>query len=132
MLIRMVVPLLRYRRLIWQHAVADLHHRYAGTGLGVVWNVLHPLALIVIYSVVFSVILKGKAYGPDGRPIPYPLTSVPACSRGWHSLNASPAGQARFARTPPTLRSYRSRNKSSSPRPRHRRLWGWGLAFQCC
>jgi lipopolysaccharide transport system permease protein len=73
MLIRMVVPLLRYRRLIWQHAVADLRHRYAGTGLGVVWNVLHPLALIVIYSVVFSVILKGKAYGPDGRPIPYPL-----------------------------------------------------------
>jgi ABC-type polysaccharide/polyol phosphate export permease len=67
----MVVPLLKYRRLIWQHAVADLRHRYAGTGLGVVWNVLHPLALIVIYSVVFSVVLNPN--DPQFRTIPYPL-----------------------------------------------------------
>lgn len=73
MLTGMVVPLLKYRRLIWQHAVADLRHRYAGTGLGVVWNVLHPLALILIYSVVFSLVLNGAAKGPDGHPIPYPL-----------------------------------------------------------
>jgi ABC-type polysaccharide/polyol phosphate export permease len=71
MLIRMVVPLLKYRRLIWQHAVADLRHRYAGTGLGVVWNVLHPLALILIYSVVFTVVLP--AGDPRSRSIPYPL-----------------------------------------------------------
>src|SRR3954471_8009279 len=54
----MVVSLLKYRRLIWRHAVSELRYRYAGTGLGVVWNVLHPLALIAVYSVVFSAILQ--------------------------------------------------------------------------
>src|SRR3954447_7538770 len=71
MLSGMVVPLLKYRRLIWQHAVAELRHRYAGTGLGVVWNVLNPLALILIYSIVFSVVLKPN--DPQFRSIPYPL-----------------------------------------------------------
>src|SRR3954452_13647317 len=73
MLSGMVVPLLKYRRLIWQHAIADLRHRYAGTGLGVVWNLLHPLALIAIYSVVFSTVLQSRVAGPDNHPIPYPL-----------------------------------------------------------
>jgi homopolymeric O-antigen transport system permease protein len=54
----MVIPLLKYRGLIWRNAVADLRHRYAGTGLGVVWNVLHPLALIAVFSLVFSVIMR--------------------------------------------------------------------------
>src|SRR4051812_41455504 len=59
----MVISLLRYRRLVWQHAVMHLRHRYAGTGLGVVWNVLHPLAMIAIYSLVFSAIMR-----PPGAP----------------------------------------------------------------
>jgi lipopolysaccharide transport system permease protein len=52
----MIVPLLKYRGLIWQHALSELRYRYAGTGLGVVWNVLHPLALIAVYTLVFSTI----------------------------------------------------------------------------
>lgn len=56
----MVGDLYRYRRLIWRHAINDLRHRYAGTGLGVVWNVLHPLALIAIYSIVFTSIFQPK------------------------------------------------------------------------
>ena len=56
----MVSALLTHRRFIWQSAVADLRHRYAGTGLGVVWNVLHPLALIAVYSVVFTALMKGQ------------------------------------------------------------------------
>ncbi len=62
----MLTPLLKYRGLIWRNAVADLRHRYAGTGLGVVWNVLHPLALIVVFSLVFSVIMR-----PPGAEGPY-------------------------------------------------------------
>lgn len=61
----MVIPLLKYRRLIWERAVSDLRHRYAGTGMGVVWNVLHPLALIGVYSVVFSTIFTPPA-GKEG------------------------------------------------------------------
>ena len=59
----MVIPLFKYRGLIWQHAVSELRYRYAGTGLGVVWNVLHPLALIAVYSAVFSFIIRAKV--PD-------------------------------------------------------------------
>ena len=56
----MVKGLLHHRRFIWQSAVADLRHRYAGTGLGVVWNVVHPLALIAIYSVVFTALMRAQ------------------------------------------------------------------------
>lgn len=62
----MLATVVRYRRLVWQHAVAQLRHRYAGTGFGVVWNVLHPLAMIAIYSVVFSAIMPAKVPGVGG------------------------------------------------------------------
>ena len=57
----------QYRSFIWQRAVADLRHRYAGTGLGVVWNVLHPLAMIAIYSVIFSALMPTSLPGVQGR-----------------------------------------------------------------
>lgn len=59
----MVKGLLSYRRFIWHSAVAELRHRYAGTGLGVVWNVLHPLALIAVYSLVFTMLMQGRVGG---------------------------------------------------------------------
>src|SRR5215208_3917905 len=69
----MLPGLVHYRRLIWQSAVADLRHRYAGTGLGVVWNVVHPLALIVIYSIVFTAIMRGRLPGEAGGRFGYVL-----------------------------------------------------------
>src|SRR5579862_3918608 len=63
----MVTPLLRYRQMIWQNALADVRHRYAGTSLGVVWNVLHPLAMIGIYSIIFSQVMKPRLPGAAGR-----------------------------------------------------------------
>lgn len=63
----MISPLLRYRGLIWRNALAELRHRYAGTGLGIVWNVIHPLALIAVYSVVFSTIIPARVPGMAGE-----------------------------------------------------------------
>ncbi len=54
----MVQSLIAYRGFIWSRAVADVRNRYAGTGLGVSWNVLHPLASIAIYSVVFTNLMR--------------------------------------------------------------------------
>lgn len=65
----MVRSLYRYRGFIWRNAVNDLRHRYAGTGLGVVWNVIHPLALIAVFSIVFSAIMKPDP--PPGVPGPF-------------------------------------------------------------
>jgi lipopolysaccharide transport system permease protein len=64
----MLPTVLRHRRLVWQHAVSQVRHRYAGTGLGVVWNVLHPLAMILVYSLVFGAVM---------RPAPIPGLSGP-------------------------------------------------------
>lgn len=58
--------LYRYRSFIWQHALADLRHRYAGTGMGVIWNVVHPLSLIAVYSVIFGLIYGNMAI--EGLP----------------------------------------------------------------
>src|SRR3954462_9223136 len=63
----MLPSLYHYRGLIWRNAVADLRHRYAGTGLGLFWNVVHPLALIGVYSLVFTGIFKGQLLE---RPVP--------------------------------------------------------------
>jgi len=53
-------PLWHYRRFIWDTAVADLHHRYAGSGLGVFWNVLTPLAMLALYSFIFAFLLAPR------------------------------------------------------------------------
>lgn len=60
----MIRGLFRYRSFIWQNARAELRHRYAGTNLGVVWNVLHPLALIAVYAVVFTGIMQNAGLQP--------------------------------------------------------------------
>jgi len=68
----MVKSLFRFRRFIWQHAWSDLQYRYAGTGLGAVWNLLHPLAIIGIYSLVFSALFSAKLRVSGGK-FPYTI-----------------------------------------------------------
>jgi lipopolysaccharide transport system permease protein len=63
----MIHGLYKYRGFIWQRAVADLRHRYAGTGLGIVWNVLHPLAMIGIYALLFSTLMGQPQADVKGR-----------------------------------------------------------------
>ena len=55
------------RRAIWRGAVADLRNRYAGSGLGLFWNLLHPLAQIATYTLVFGVLMPMPGrQGPGG------------------------------------------------------------------
>ncbi|HLX64086.1 MAG TPA: ABC transporter permease [Planctomycetota bacterium] len=46
--------LYKYRGFVWRRALTDVRHRFAGTGAGVLWNVLQPLASILLYAIVFS------------------------------------------------------------------------------
>ncbi|HEX4123239.1 MAG TPA: ABC transporter permease [Tepidisphaeraceae bacterium] len=62
-----MTSLYHYRRFIWQRAVAEVRHRYAGTSFGVVWNVLHPLAVIAIYSAVFSQLMPARIPGVNNQ-----------------------------------------------------------------
>lgn len=49
--------LVRYREYILHNAVDELRHRYSGTVLGIVWNLLVPLAQILVYAVVFTEVM---------------------------------------------------------------------------
>ena len=56
-------------RLIWTFAQRDLKARFTATSLGLVWTIIVPLATVLIYSVVFSVIFRAQAPAMgNGRP----------------------------------------------------------------
>jgi ABC-type polysaccharide/polyol phosphate export permease len=57
---RMFVQMWRHRTMVYGLVRRDLRSRYAGSALGLVWTLLHPLLLLVVYLVVFSLILRVK------------------------------------------------------------------------
>jgi ABC-type polysaccharide/polyol phosphate export permease len=50
--------LVRYRELFGSLLRRDVRAKYKGSVLGVAWSLAHPLALMGVYLVVFSVLLK--------------------------------------------------------------------------
>ena len=62
--------LYRQRKLIQLMVKRDLLGRYKGSFAGALWTVVHPLALLFIYWLVFSVILRVRI-GPNSRPIDF-------------------------------------------------------------
>ena len=90
--------LYKYRGFVWRRALTDVRHRFAGTGAGVLWNVLQPLASIVLYAVVFSQLMKGhlgQIKGPFGFTLylcagMLPWIAFSECiSRGTNALTAN-------------------------------------------
>lgn len=53
-----------YRRYILAGALRDLKERYAGSGMGILWHVVTPLAQIVVYFVVFSRFMGARGGNP--------------------------------------------------------------------
>ena len=47
-----------HRHYIAYNAWYELRFRYAGTGIGIFWNLIHPLAEIIIYTIVFSLLIS--------------------------------------------------------------------------
>ena len=60
--------LVKNRRLLMEMARRDVSDRYAGNILGMAWAVVHPLALILIFVFIFSVVFKVKAQIIGGVP----------------------------------------------------------------
>lgn len=52
--------LFQRRGLIWEMAKRDVAQRYAGSLLGMVWTLVHPLALLAIFWFVFGYGLRSK------------------------------------------------------------------------
>ncbi len=58
--IRIFRNLWQYRYLISQMTWRDFGQRYRGSYLGVLWSVINPLILLLIYTFVFSVVFKAR------------------------------------------------------------------------
>jgi lipopolysaccharide transport system permease protein len=58
-----VGSLSRHWDLLWQMTLTDLRGRYVGSSLGLFWSVIHPLVMIVIYTVVFSKVMGARLAG---------------------------------------------------------------------
>lgn len=67
----MIDELIRNRALIWAFAQRDLSSRYRSSVLGWAWSLVVPLAFLLIYTVVFSVVFRVQAppAGGSGEPI---------------------------------------------------------------
>jgi lipopolysaccharide transport system permease protein len=56
----MIDSLWTYRKFIWGNAWRELWFRYAGSGAGFVWNAIHPLFQILLYTLVFSQLMHPR------------------------------------------------------------------------
>jgi lipopolysaccharide transport system permease protein len=81
--------LIDYRELLLNLAARDLKIRYKQSVLGVAWAVLQPFALMVVFSVIFSLVVKVKTPG-----IPYPVFSYVALVPWTYFANALTFGVA--------------------------------------
>jgi ABC-type polysaccharide/polyol phosphate export permease len=64
-----------HARYIWRTALSDVRHRYAGASAGVLWNVLQPLSMILVYSLVFATIMDRESNG-DAPYVVYLCTAM--------------------------------------------------------
>lgn len=57
---RIIRALYRHRGLIRQFIIRDVQSRYRGSYLGIVWSLLRPLSLLVLYTIVFGFVFESK------------------------------------------------------------------------
>lgn len=67
-----LINLARFRPLIVPFCERDLMRRYRGSALGLGWSLLQPLAMLAVYTFVFSVVFKarwGNSIAPEHSSI---------------------------------------------------------------
>ncbi|KAF0811427.1 Teichoic acid translocation permease protein TagG [Andreprevotia sp. IGB-42] len=69
-LLQFFLQLLRQRALIGKFVTREMHSRYRGSLLGLMWSFVTPLLMLAVYTFVFSVVFKarwGVAQSGDGH-----------------------------------------------------------------
>lgn len=56
----MVKALFEFRNYIVSNAVGELKYRFAGSSLGFFWNIINPILQIMVYTFVFSDIMRAR------------------------------------------------------------------------
>jgi homopolymeric O-antigen transport system permease protein len=67
--VSLYADVVRYPDLFMNIFRRELHGKYRGSVLGLLWTLINPLALMAVYTLVFSVLLKASSEKLD----PYPL-----------------------------------------------------------
>lgn len=74
--------LISYRRVVLSLAVRSFQSRYIGTGGGILWSIVQPLATVFVFWIVFSIGFKAK--GPNDVPfVLYYMTAF----LPWHFIS---------------------------------------------
>src|SRR5919108_1241829 len=60
---------IRYRELFGNLFRRDLHAKYRGSALGVLWTIANPVLLMGVYLLVFSVVLNSRFGNVDHYPL---------------------------------------------------------------
>ncbi|HEX9116373.1 MAG TPA: ABC transporter permease, partial [Anaerolineae bacterium] len=68
-----VNALIEYRDLLWLWTLREVQVRYKQSLLGVTWALLQPLVLTIVFTIVFSRLMRVDTGG-----IPYPVFSYVA------------------------------------------------------
>lgn len=69
----MIGSAIRYRGLLYSLTRREIQLRYTQSVLGIAWAILQPLALMLVFTLVFSALLKVPSEG-----IPYPIFAYSA------------------------------------------------------
>ncbi len=69
-MLRHVRLLVQHRDLLFTWVMREVKVRYKQSAIGVLWAVLQPLALMLVFTAVFSVLARVPTDG-----IPYPVFS---------------------------------------------------------
>lgn len=64
MLTKMFNSLFKNRRLIYQMTKRDIQQRYKGSAFGILWSLINPIIMLMVYTVVFSMVFKAR-WGVD-------------------------------------------------------------------
>ncbi len=69
----MLKALWNYRSFIWSSVLREFSGRYRESLLGAFWSVANPLAMIVIYTVVFGQLMRPKLAGHEATPFAFSI-----------------------------------------------------------
>ena len=109
---------IRYRELFGSLFRRDLRAKYRGSFLGLAWSLLHPLVLMGVYLLVFSVLWKVAEVGSDdywlfllcGLPAwVFFATAAQAASRSLHCQRSRRACRSSTERSPSSAKSSAAR-----------------------
>ena len=69
----MLKALWAYRNFVWSSVLREFHGKYRESLLGAFWSVANPLAMIVIYTVVFGQLMRPKLAGHEDTPFAFSI-----------------------------------------------------------